>query len=283
MTLNVLIVDDSSLTRKAIKRIIGMVDETADLGTPQFYEAGNGCEALDILKDSQVDLILADMNMPKMGGSEMIGHIKSNESTKSIPIVVVSTESKTARIKELLAKGVKSYLHKPFTPEEFKVLIDELWNKTTEEAVDLLTRALSQVLETTAFSMIMPIDDGMVNPDKTILAEIGFTGPKSGTIQIMAGVELSKLLAQNIAGISDVDDQSACDALKELANITCGLFLPMVVSSTADLFDITIPTTEVCDNSSQWDEFTSAQDSCVLNIEGYAAAVKLAIEDSAIV
>ncbi len=164
MALNVLIVDDSSLTRKAIKRIIGMVNETTDLGVGQFLEAGNGCEALKILGESHVDLILADLNMPEMGGGEMIHRIKSNESTKLIPVVVISTESRTTRIKELLAEGVKNYLHKPFTPEEFKVLIHELWNKTTEETVDLLTRALSQSLETTAFSMIMPIDDYMVNP-----------------------------------------------------------------------------------------------------------------------
>ncbi len=111
------------------------------------------------------------------------------------------------------------------------------------------------------------------------MAEIGFIGPKSGTIQILAGVQLGKVLAENIAGLSNVDDENACDALKELANITCGLFLPMVVSSTADLFDITIPTVEVCDNSTQWDEFVAVPDSCVLNIEGHAAAIKLAIED----
>jgi len=279
MALNVLIVDDSSLTRKAIKRIIGMINETTDLGIGQFLEAGNGCEALKIVNESHVDLILADLNMPEMGGAEMIHRIKSNESTKSIPVVVISTESKTVRIKELLAEGVKNYLHKPFTPEEFKAIVHELWNKTTAEAVDLLTRALSQALETTAYSMIMPIDDDMVIPEKTMLAEIGFMGPKSGTIQILAGVQLSKVLAENIAGLSNVDDKNACDALKELANITCGLFLPMVVSSTADLFDITIPTVKVCDNSEQWNEFIAVQDSCVLNIEGHAVAIKLVIEN----
>ncbi len=55
MALKILIVDDSSLTRKKIKRIIEMVDVEVD----QFLEAGNGLEALEILKESKVDYVLS--------------------------------------------------------------------------------------------------------------------------------------------------------------------------------------------------------------------------------
>jgi len=187
MAVNILIVDDSSLTRKRIKRII----EMTGLDVADFLEAGNGYEALKILDESSVDLVLADLNMPEMSGAEMIHRMKADEATKSIPVVVVSTESKTSRLKELLAKGVNDYLHKPFTPEEFKELINGLWDKTTDEATDLLTRALSQALETMAYTMVMPIDDDMVIPEKTILAQINFSGPKKGMIQILAGVEFA--------------------------------------------------------------------------------------------
>ena len=275
MAINVLIVDDSSLTRKKIRRII----EMTELQVEEFLEAGNGYEALKILDQSSVDLILADLNMPEMSGAEMIHRMKADKLTESIPVVVISTESRTGRIKELLAKGIKDYLHKPFSPEEFKELINTLWDKTTEEASDLLTRALAEALETTAFSMILPIEDDMAIPEKTIRAKIAFMGPKSGTVEILAGMELGKVLAQNFSGISDADEKNACDALQELANITCGLFLPMVVSSTSDLFDITIPTVEVCNDSTQWHNFTEDDNSCTLNIEGYIAATKLIMED----
>jgi two-component system chemotaxis response regulator CheY len=53
----------------------------------------------------------------------MIYHMRGNEATKFIPVVVVSTESSTTRIEGLLADGAKDYLHKPFTPEEFREVL----------------------------------------------------------------------------------------------------------------------------------------------------------------
>ncbi|MGD2094011.1 MAG: response regulator [Phycisphaerales bacterium] len=119
MAMNILVVDDSSLTRKAIKRIINMLE----LDVNEIIEAENGAEALKILEETKIDLVLADLNMPEMGGIEMIYHMRGNEATKSIPVVVVSTESSTTRIEGLLADGAKAYLHKPFTPEDFKEVI----------------------------------------------------------------------------------------------------------------------------------------------------------------
>ncbi len=275
MALNILIVDDSSLTRKKIKRIIEMVD----LDVRQFLEAENGVEALKVLNKSSVNLVLADLNMPGMGGAEMIQRMKSDEATKSIPVVVVSTESRTTRIKELLAEGVKDYLHKPFTPEEFKEIMHTVLSESMAEKGDALAEALVQALETMAFLAVLPVDEEMTIPEKTMWAEISFTGASSGTIQILAGLDFCRVLAENISGLSEVDDKSLFDALKEFANVTCGLFLPMVVSSTAEMFDVTVPTAKSCEDSPQWDEFVADRDSSVLNIEGYAVAAKLIIED----
>jgi two-component system chemotaxis response regulator CheY len=274
MALNVLIVDDSSLTRKKIKRIIQMTG----LDVEQLLDAGNGAEALNTLNKKNVDLVLADLNMPEMGGAEMIRHMKSVEGTKSIPVVVVSTESRTTRIKELLAEGVKDYLHKPFTPEEFKDIIQRLWSKPITEASDLITEALSQALETMAFLTIIPMEEDLAIPEMTILSEISFTGPKSGSLQILAGLDFGRILAENISGLSKVDDKAPFDAMQELSNVACGLFLPMVVSSTADVFDITVPLVRNCDVSPKWDEFVADQKAHVLNIEGYLIAAKLIID-----
>jgi two-component system chemotaxis response regulator CheY len=119
MAMNILIVDDSSLTRKAIRRIIGMID--IELG--EILEAESGVSALKIMDEAKVGLVLADLNMPEMGGIEMIQRMKAAETTRSIPVVIISTESSMARIKELLAQGVRDYLHKPFAPEEFRNII----------------------------------------------------------------------------------------------------------------------------------------------------------------
>jgi two-component system chemotaxis response regulator CheY len=117
--MNILVVDDSSLTRRAIIRIINMIG----LDTNQIFEAENGKEALKTLKEQNIDLVLADLNMPEMGGIEMIYHMRGDEATRDIPVVVVSTESSTTVIEGLLADGAKDYLHKPFTPEQFREVI----------------------------------------------------------------------------------------------------------------------------------------------------------------
>ncbi len=119
MAMTILIVDDSKLTRKAIRRIIDMTD----LEVGDVFEAENGAKALETLEKEQIDLVLADLNMPEMGGIEMIYQMRGNDATKSIPVVVVSTESSTTRIEGLLSDGAKDYLHKPFTPEEFREVI----------------------------------------------------------------------------------------------------------------------------------------------------------------
>ncbi len=120
MNMNVLIVDDSILTRKAIRRMIDMVD----LQTDRIVEAGNGVEALKVLECQRIDLVLADLNMPVMDGIEMIYHMRGNEKTSHIPVVIVSTESSQTRIEKLLCDNVKYYLHKPFKPENFKTVIE---------------------------------------------------------------------------------------------------------------------------------------------------------------
>jgi two-component system chemotaxis response regulator CheY len=120
MAYNILIVDDSVLTRTAIKRIIRMIG----IEVGQLLEAADGREALKVLDTQSVDLVLADLNMPQMNGVELIHEIKKQRNHADIPVVMVTTESSMARIKELLAEGVKDYLHKPFTPEEFRTVID---------------------------------------------------------------------------------------------------------------------------------------------------------------
>ena len=94
-----------------------------DLDADQVLEAENGSEALKKLDENHIDLVLADLNMPIMSGMEMIYHMRGSENTKTIPVVIVSTESNTTRVEKLLADGVSDYLHKPFTPEKLKEII----------------------------------------------------------------------------------------------------------------------------------------------------------------
>ena len=122
MALNILLVDDSEIIRAVIKKTL----KVAGIMTGQIYEAGNGREALGILQENWVDLVMADINMPIMNGIELIDTMSQDSVLKSIPIMVISTEGSETRIEELRARGVKAYVRKPFTPEQIKRTIDEI-------------------------------------------------------------------------------------------------------------------------------------------------------------
>lgn len=250
-----------------------------DLEVDDFFEAGNGKEALNTLNQTEnVDLVLADLNMPEMGGAEMIQKMKSVNAMKSIPVVVVSTESRTERIKELLSEGVKDYLHKPFTPEEFRDIIQTVWSEPQIENTNILEECITQALETMAFMTIMPMENDLPTPQKTILASMNFMGARSGSVHIMASLDCAATLAENIGNLPEIGDDDPADALKELTNVTTGLILPMLATTTADVFAITVPTAETCDDSSQWNEFAADKKCTILNVEGDLIATKLIID-----
>ena len=122
MAYNILIVDDSATMRSIIKRTLGM----AALDVGEYFEAGNGQEALQVLEREWIDVVLADINMPVMNGIELTQRMQASEALRGIPVVVVSTEASTTRIDELKAKGVKGYVHKPFTPEAIRDVITQV-------------------------------------------------------------------------------------------------------------------------------------------------------------
>jgi len=112
----ILIVDDSSVMRKIIERSL----RQAGLEQAEVVEAGNGIEALAQVREGVFDLILSDINMPAMDGIEFLRQLATIESTKSVPVVMVTTEGSESRVVEALSIGAKGYIRKPFTPDQIK-------------------------------------------------------------------------------------------------------------------------------------------------------------------
>jgi len=113
MPWNILIVDDSQTMRKVIRKAISI----SGFNLGECWEAGNGKEALEILSLHQVDIILADLNMPVMNGMEMIQKIRKDKNYLHIPVVLITTEGSEKRLEELRKIGVDGYIKKPFYPE----------------------------------------------------------------------------------------------------------------------------------------------------------------------
>jgi len=114
--MDVLIVDDSAAIRKILQRVL----RQADVPLCLVHEAGDGAEALTVLKTKKVDLILSDINMPNMDGLEMLGKLKSDESLKNVPVIMVSTEGSQTKVLEAVQLGAAGYVRKPFTPDQIK-------------------------------------------------------------------------------------------------------------------------------------------------------------------
>ena len=113
MAYKVMIVDDSSIVRKVIIRTLGMTNISVD----SIVEAENGQQALEKLRESWVDLVFLDINMPIMNGMDFMEKLRGDEVLKDTPVIVVSTEGSRDRINRLSELGIKVYLRKPVTPE----------------------------------------------------------------------------------------------------------------------------------------------------------------------
>jgi two-component system, chemotaxis family, chemotaxis protein CheY len=115
-SIKALIVDDSSVMRKIVER--SLVQAGLELTT--VLGAGNGAEALTLLADNQVDLILCDINMPVMDGLEFVKQLPGVPNAKDVPVVMITTEGSEAHVVQALSAGARGYIRKPFTPDQVK-------------------------------------------------------------------------------------------------------------------------------------------------------------------
>ncbi len=129
MAYNILIVDDSAPMRAVIKKVV----KASRFDVGQFFEAANGIEALKILNQEWLDLVLTDYNMPDMDGLKLVEEMKKDEELKSIPVVMITTEGSRERVEEFMEKGVMDYIKKPFTPEQIKQKLMQIIGETEDE------------------------------------------------------------------------------------------------------------------------------------------------------
>ena len=114
--LDVLIVDDSAAIRKILQRVL----RQTDLNLGEIKEAGDGAEAVEILKDRTFGLILSDINMPRMDGLQLLARIKEMEHLKNVPVIMITTEGGQGKVMEAVQLGATGYVRKPFTADQIK-------------------------------------------------------------------------------------------------------------------------------------------------------------------
>jgi len=114
--ITVLIVDDSSVMRKIVERSL----RQAGIEIAQVFEAGNGLEALAVLNERKVNLVLCDINMPAMDGLEFVKQLSKVENAKGVPVVMITTEGSEGHVVQALSAGARGYIRKPFTADQVK-------------------------------------------------------------------------------------------------------------------------------------------------------------------
>ena len=128
MAFNILVTDDSATMRTVIKKTVTM----SGVPVGEFYEAANGKEALAILENTWVDVILSDVNMPEMSGMELLKAVGEDEDLRKIPLIFITTEASEARQEEARRLGAAGYVKKPFQPEAIKAMLYEVLEKAYE-------------------------------------------------------------------------------------------------------------------------------------------------------
>lgn len=107
----ILIVDDSATIRKMVRASL------RQLVAAEFVEASNGLEAIEQIALGAVALMILDLNMPDMHGVDVLKFVRKHQSSRDVPVVVLTTRGDDSSRETALAAGATQYLTKPFVPQ----------------------------------------------------------------------------------------------------------------------------------------------------------------------
>ena len=123
--ITLLIVDDEEIMRDLLSRIFAKEGY-------QLLTAVDGQDALDKIKNNNVNIILSDMNMPNMNGFELLKHVHNDYP--SIKIIIMTAYGDTYTVKDSMILGADEYITKPFNNIEIKQLVERTyWRLLSDE------------------------------------------------------------------------------------------------------------------------------------------------------
>ena len=122
-SLNILLIEDDAIEVMKFNRVLSTMEVKH-----KIIEANNGEEALIILKVKEIipDIIILDLNMPKINGIEFLGVLKEDEHLRYIPTVILTTSNNRHDLLECYKIGIAGYLLKPLKFDDYKDRIKKL-------------------------------------------------------------------------------------------------------------------------------------------------------------
>jgi CheY-like chemotaxis protein len=125
---DVLYIEDDLVNFTLVERILEFRP------TLKLLHAARGQTGIELAQIHRPKLILLDLNLPDMHGSEVIQQLQSNRATIDIPVVVLSADATPSQIERLLTAGARNYLTKPFDIDPFLTVVDDFVSTAAESA-----------------------------------------------------------------------------------------------------------------------------------------------------
>ena len=119
MSKTILYAEDNEFNRKIVRQALRRT-------TYRLIEATDGLEAVTVAQGERPDLILMDVQLPKLSGLDATRQIRTDPRTASIPVIVVTSFALSGDDQKAMAAGASAYLAKPYSPRELLALIQKL-------------------------------------------------------------------------------------------------------------------------------------------------------------
>lgn len=157
----VLVVDDNAIQR-------AMVVKRLQKEGYSVVETGSGAEALELVTDGEIDLMLLDLNMPEMDGHEVLKTLRENYSSLALPVIMVTAEEDTSTIVKSFDLGANDYILKQVS---FRIALQRI---RTQMALKQLARESANVHKKDAINaMIVTYNHEINNPLAAIYGNLG--------------------------------------------------------------------------------------------------------------
>lgn len=124
----ILIVDDMLTMRKIVRKALNT------LNFNDITEAKDGNEAFELLKSGNFQLVISDWNMPTCTGIELLEKVRKDPNLQKIPFMLLTAEAETSQVQQALQLGVDNYLVKPFSADNLKTKLEQVYNKRQKAA-----------------------------------------------------------------------------------------------------------------------------------------------------
>ncbi len=124
--LEILVVDDSKVMRDMI---VACLRPRADFA---FTHASSGLEAIERLSLRPFSLVVLDLNMPDIGGIEVVEFVRGQDQLRALPIIIVTTRGDDASRERAMTVGATRFMTKPFTPEQILSEVEGILGKASE-------------------------------------------------------------------------------------------------------------------------------------------------------